>query len=73
MPLPKLTYEDFKARLSIQEVLQDAGYRLNRKDGLRYPSYVRVGADGRRVGATSSSSPATARAAFSHRNGKTTT
>ena len=50
MPLPKLTYEDFKARISIQEVLQDAGYRLNRKDGLRYPSYVRVGTDGRRVG-----------------------
>lgn len=50
MPLPKLTYEDFKARISIQEVLQDAGYRLNRKDGLRYPSYVRIGADGHRVG-----------------------
>ena len=50
MSLPKLTYEDFKARISIQEVLQDAGYRLNRKDGLRYPSYVRVGTDGRRVG-----------------------
>lgn len=50
MALPKLTYEDFKQRLSIQEVLQDAGYRLNRRDGMRYPSYVRVGADGRRVG-----------------------
>lgn len=50
MSLPKLTYEDFKARISIQEVLQDAGYQLNRKDGLRYPSYVRVGTDGRRVG-----------------------
>ncbi len=50
MALPKLTYEDFKARISIQEVLQDAGYHLNRRDGLRYPSYVRVGADGRRVG-----------------------
>lgn len=49
MALPKLTYEDFKARISIQEVLQDAGYRLNRRDGLRYPSYVRVGSDGRRV------------------------
>lgn len=49
MALPILTYEDFKARISIQEVLQDAGYRLNRRDGLRYPSYVRVGSDGRRV------------------------
>ena len=45
----KLTYEDFKQRLSIQEVLQDAGYHLYRRDGLRYPSYVRLGADGRRV------------------------
>lgn len=49
MALPKLTYEDFKARISIQEVLQDAGYHLNRRDGLRYPSYVRLGSDGRRV------------------------
>lgn len=49
MALPKLTYEDFKSRISIQEVLQDAGYHLNRKDGLRYPSYVRLGSDGRRV------------------------
>ena len=49
MALPKLTYEDFKARISIQEVLQDAGYHLNRRDGLRYPSYVRLGCDGRRV------------------------
>ena len=45
----KLTYEDFKQRLSIQEILQDAGYHLYRRDGLRYPSYVRLGADGRRV------------------------
>lgn len=49
MALPKLTYEDLKARISIQEVLQDAGYHLNRRDGLRYPSYVRLGSDGRRV------------------------
>ena len=45
----KLTFEDFKQRISIQEVLQDAGYRFYRRDGLRYPSYVRVGIDGRRV------------------------
>lgn len=49
MALPKLTYEDFKTRISIQEVLQDAGYHLYRKDGLRHPSYVRTGSDGRRV------------------------
>lgn len=49
MALPQLTYEDYKARLTIHEVLQEAGYHLNRKDGLRYPSYVRLGGDGRRI------------------------
>lgn len=32
--MSELTYEDFKQRINIQEVLQDAGYRLNRKDGI---------------------------------------
>ena len=36
----ELTYDDFLDRLSIQEVLVDAGYHLNKRDGLRYPSYV---------------------------------
>ncbi len=44
-----LTYDDFKSRVSIQDVLTDAGYRLNRRDGMRYPSYVRIGSDGNRV------------------------
>ena len=47
--MSKLTYDDFKQRLSIQDVLVDAGYTLNRRDGLRYPSYVRLGSDGRRI------------------------
>lgn len=47
--MAELTYEDYKRRLSIQELLVDAGYRLNRRDGLRYPSYVRIDSDGRRV------------------------
>ena len=38
----ELTYDDFLDRLSIQEVLMDAGYHLNKRDGLRYPSYVRT-------------------------------
>ena len=38
MVMAELTYEDYKRRLSIQELLVDAGYRLNRRDGLRYPS-----------------------------------
>lgn len=45
----ELTYDDFMQRLDIQDVLLDAGYQLNRRDGLRYPSYVMVGSDGRRV------------------------
>lgn len=44
-----LTYEDFKSRISIQRVLEDAGYRFNRRDGLKYPSFVRLDSDGRRV------------------------
>lgn len=47
--MSELTYEDFKQRINIQEVLQDAGYHLNRKDGIRYPSYVRLDSDGRRI------------------------
>lgn len=47
--MAKLTYDDFKQRLSIQDVLVYAGYTLNRRDGLRYPSYVRLDSDGRRI------------------------
>lgn len=47
--MAELNYEDFKRRVNIQDLLVDAGYRLNRRDGLRYPSYVRTGSDGRRV------------------------
>ncbi len=47
--MAKLTYEDFKSRISIQEILIDAGYKLNRRDGLRYPSYVRTDDKGNRV------------------------
>ena len=43
------TYDDFLDRLSIQEVLVDAGYHLNKRDGLRYPSYVRMDSEGRRI------------------------
>jgi hypothetical protein len=47
--MAELTYEDYKERINIQEVLQDAGYHFNRKDGMRYPSYVRLDSDGRRI------------------------
>ena len=47
--MARLTYDDFKQRLNIQDVLVDAGYTLNRRDGLRYPSYVRLDSSGRRI------------------------
>ena len=47
--MAELTYDDFKNKLSIQNVLIDAGYTLNRRDGLRYPSYVRLDSEGRRI------------------------
>ena len=40
-----LTYDDFLQRLNIQDILIDAGYHLNKRDGLRYPSYVRMDAE----------------------------
>lgn len=49
MSAGEMTYDDFMQRLSIQDVLLDVGYHLNRRDGLRYPSYVRTDSDGRRV------------------------
>lgn len=45
----ELTYDDFLQRLNIQDVLIDAGYHLNRRDGLRYPAYVRLDNEGRRI------------------------
>ncbi len=45
----RLTYDDFLQRINIQDVLQDAGYQHYRKDGLKYPSYIRIGSDGRKV------------------------
>ncbi|MCD7940959.1 MAG: hypothetical protein LUH50_13350 [Bacteroides intestinalis] len=45
----ELTFEDFKKSISMQKVLEDAGYHFNRRDGLKYPSFVRVDSDGRRI------------------------
>ena len=45
----QLSYDDFKARIDIQDVLKDAGYHFYRRDGLRYPSYVRLDSNGGRV------------------------
>ena len=47
--MSELTYEDFKNRLSIKTVLEDAGYLFNRRDGLRNPAYVKLDSNGRRI------------------------
>ena len=47
--MDELTFEECNRRISIQEVLEDAGYRFNRRDGMRWPSYSRVDSDGRRI------------------------
>lgn len=44
-----LTYDDYLQRINIQTLLQDAGYALNKRDGLRYPSYVRFDSNGSRI------------------------
>ncbi len=44
-----LTYDDFLQRVNIQDLLLDAGYQHYRKDGLKYPSFIRIGSDGRKV------------------------
>ncbi|MCD8313470.1 MAG: toprim domain-containing protein [Bacteroidales bacterium] len=43
------TYDDFLRQLSIQDLLLDAGYELNERDGLRYPAYIRTDSTGTRV------------------------
>lgn len=44
-----LLYNDYCQRLSIQDVLKDAGYVHYRPDGVRYPAYVRYDSNGQRV------------------------
>jgi len=45
----ELTYQDYMQRLSVMDVLRDAGYVRNRKDGMRYPSFVRLDERGQRI------------------------
>ena len=42
-------FEDYRNRLNIRDVLTDAGYTLHKRDGLRYPAYVHLDNDGRRI------------------------
>lgn len=43
------TFENYRNRLDIRDVLEDAGYTLYKRDGLRYPAYVRLDSNGRRI------------------------
>jgi len=43
------TYDDYLQRLTVQDLLKDAGYVRNRKDGMRYPSFVRLDEHGQRI------------------------
>ena len=47
--MSELTYDDYLQRLSVQDLLRDAGYVRYRRDGMRYPSYVRLDEHGVRV------------------------
>ena len=49
MSVNDLSYQDYLDRINIQEVLLHAGYTLNRRDGMRYPSFIRIGSDGCRI------------------------
>ena len=43
------TFENYRNRLDIRDVLEDAGYTHYKRDGLRYPAYVRLDSNGRRI------------------------
>lgn len=43
------TFADYRSRLNIKDVLEDAGYTFYKRDGLHYPAYVRLGSDGKRI------------------------
>ena len=45
----KLTHNDFLQRLDIRDVLLDAGYRQNRRFGLRLSSFIRTDSEEKRI------------------------
>lgn len=47
--MPELTFDDVNSRIRMDDLLLDAGYVRNRRDGLRYPAYIRLDGDGRRI------------------------
>lgn len=49
MTSSQLTYQDYINKVSVYDLLSDGGYKLNRRDGLKYPCYVKLDSDGRRI------------------------
>lgn len=45
----ELTHDDFVQRIDIRDVLLDAGYRQNRRFGLRLSSFIRTDSEGKRI------------------------
>lgn len=45
----ELTQDDFLQRLDIRDILLDAGYRQNRRFGLRLSSFIRTDSEGKRI------------------------
>ena len=45
----ELTHDDFLQRIDIRDVLLDAGYRQNRRFGLRLSSFIRTDSEGKRI------------------------
>ena len=45
----ELTHNDFLQKLDIRDVLLDAGYRQNRRFGLRFSSFIRTDSEGKRI------------------------
>ena len=45
----ELTHNDFLQKLDIRDVLLDAGYRQNRRFGLRLSSFIRTDSEGKRI------------------------
>lgn len=43
------SFAEYLQRLKIQDLLIDAGYQFYRKDGLRYPAYIRTDSEGKKI------------------------
>lgn len=43
------SFQEYLNKIKIQEVLRYAGYVQNKRDGLRYPSFVRLDSNGERI------------------------